>query len=77
VDKARNDLTQLKEQVTILRAKKDSITSRLKHLLSSELELIASLETGEERARPAADEERPDLTSEKTEIEEIIRSLDR
>ncbi len=37
LDKARNDLMVLKEQLTILKAKKDSIVARLKMLLNSEL----------------------------------------
>jgi len=77
VEKARSDLTMLREQVTILRSKRDSITSRLKMLLNSELELIRALEVeGEHRQEPAA-EERREVSTEKLEIEEIIRSLDK
>jgi len=76
LEKARNDLTLLREQVTILRAKRDSITSRLKMLLNSELELIKALEAEDELQKGTAPEERRELSTERTEIEEIIRSLD-
>ena len=74
VEKARNDLTMLKEQVAILRAKRDSITLRLKMLLNSELELIKALEVEDELRKGTAVEERREVSDE---IEEIIRSLDR
>jgi cell division initiation protein len=77
VEKARNDLTMLREQVTILRAKRDSITSRLKMLLNSELELIRALEVEDENQQAPPVEERRELSTEKLEIEEIIRSLDK
>jgi len=74
LDKARNDLTVLKEQITILKAKKDSIVSRLKMLLNSELELIKALEVDEE-LQTAQSTERQEASREKSEIEEIIKSL--
>ena len=77
VEKARNDLTRLREQVTILRAKRDSITSRLKMLLNSELELIRALEVEGETQQEPAPEERREVSTERLEIEEIIRSLDK
>jgi cell division initiation protein len=77
VEKARNDLTMLREQVTILRAKRDSISSRLKMLLNSELELIKALEIQDENRQAPEIEERREVSTEKLEIEEIIRSLDK
>ncbi|MGA2622304.1 MAG: DivIVA domain-containing protein [Bacteroidota bacterium] len=75
LDKARNDLTVLKEQLTILKAKKDSIVARLKMLLNSELELIRALEVDEELQTKSSTEPE-ELSKEKQEIEEIIRSLE-
>ncbi len=75
-DKARNDLTVLKEQITILKAKKDSIVARLKMLLNSELELIKALEVDEELQKKTSTEQQ-EFSKEKMEIEEIIKSLDK
>ena len=76
VDRARNDLTALKEQLTILKAKKDSIASRLKMLLNSELELINTLEIDEEIQSDRSSEHSQEFLKEKMEIDEIIKSLD-
>ena len=76
LDKARNDLTVLKEQLTILKAKKDSIVSRLKMLLTSELELIKALEVDEELAGKTTAEEQQ-MSKERQEIEEIIKNMDK
>ena len=75
LDKARNDLSSLKEHVTILKAKKDSVVSRLRMLLNSELELIKALEVDEE-LQPKSTEEQQELSKERMEIEAIIKSLD-
>jgi cell division initiation protein len=75
LDKARNDLTSLKEQFTILKAKKDSIVSRLKMLLNSELELIKALEVDEEMQTGSSTEHK-DYTHQRAEIEEIIKSIE-
>lgn len=81
VEKSRHDLTALKEQVTILKAKKDSIVSRLKILLNSELDLLRALEVNEGEAPAGSPETPPDVreefVKEKKEIDEIIKSLDR
>ena len=70
LDKARKELSSLKEQITIQLAKKDSILARLKMLLNSELELIKSLEND------------PDMKSievqkagDVSEIDDIIKNL--
>lgn len=44
LNQARRDLTLIKEQITILLAKKEYIISRLKMLLASEMETVKSLE---------------------------------
>ncbi len=76
IDKSRNELTALKEQVTILGAKKESIVARLKMLLHSELELVRALETGDEPARPPKDETPRQQDTRTSEIDEIMKSLD-
>ncbi|HZY09766.1 MAG TPA: DivIVA domain-containing protein [Bacteroidota bacterium] len=75
VDKARNELTSLKEQITILKAKKDSIITRLKMLLNSELDLIKALEVDEELRTTDIQDASQEVSKEKMEIEEIIRNL--
>lgn len=75
VDKARNELTSLKEQITILKAKKDSIITRLKMLLNSELDLIKALEVDEELRTTNIQDASQEVSKEKIEIEEIIRNL--
>jgi cell division initiation protein len=77
LDKSRHDLTALKEQVTILKAKKDSMVSRLRILLNSELDLIKALEVDEEGRSDQVADAPEDHSKEKKEIDEIIRSLDR
>lgn len=76
IEKARNDLITLKEQITIFKAKKDSIVSRLKALLNSELDLIKTLEFDEE-LQEYSKIEKEDFSKEKEEIEEIIKNLDK
>jgi len=77
LDKSKNDLTALKEQVTILGAKKESIVARLRMLLNSELELVRALDAGEETAEgegPAA--EAGERKNDSSEIDDIVKSLD-
>lgn len=76
VDKARTDLTTLKEQFTILKAKKDSIVARLKMMLHSELDLIKALEVDEELQLQQSSGNEQEITKAKTEIEEIIKQLE-
>ncbi|MGE5315037.1 MAG: DivIVA domain-containing protein [Acidobacteriota bacterium] len=44
IERGRNEAARFKEEVTTLRARKDTLISRLKVLLNSELELIKALE---------------------------------
>ncbi len=77
LDKSKNDLTALKEQVTILGAKKESIVARLRMLLNSELELVRALDAGEdppEGAEAPAEGDRGKNDS--SEIDDIVKSLD-
>ena len=76
LDKARNDLTTIKEHVAILKAKKDSIVSHLRILLNSELNLLKAMEVDEELQvqKPRADEE--GQSKDMLEIEEIMKQLE-
>lgn len=72
LDRARLDLSRAKDEIATLRAKKESITSRLKVLLNSEIDLIKALEIDD-------DELTKDLSKgtgkETIEIDEIIKKL--
>lgn len=52
LEQARLDFARTKEEIANLRARKETILSRLKVLLSSELELIRALEIDDPDARP-------------------------
>ncbi len=72
LDRARLDLSRAKNEIGNLRSKKESIVSRLKVLLNSEIELIKALEIDD-------DELTRDLSrgtgKETIEIDEIIKKL--
>jgi len=58
LDEAREKLDRMKNEVSILRAQKESFAKRLKHLLESQIELIQVLEidtdfSGEDKKRNA------------------------
>jgi len=72
VDKARNDLIMMREGLAILKSKKTAIISRLRTLLTSELQLIEALQVDEELQESAKDT-RP---NNQMEIEEILKNLD-
>ena len=76
LDKSRTNLTAIKEQIRILKARKDSIVVRLKMLLNSELDLIKTLEFDEAFPSQNEDELSRETSKEKTEIEEIIKNLE-
>lgn len=77
LDKSKNDLTALKEQVTILGAKKESIVARLRMLLNSELELVRALDAGEETPEGEGPQESTDDgKQDSSEIDDIVKSLD-
>lgn len=73
VDKARMDFARTKEEIANLKARKESILSRLKVLLTSEIELIRALEIDED------DLSRQDTSKgtgkQQIEIEEILKKL--
>lgn len=76
LEKARNDLTTMKEHLTILRAKKDSIVSRLRILLDSELNLLKAMEVDEELQSQEPRTGQEERSKETMEIEEIIKHLE-
>jgi cell division initiation protein len=75
LEKARTDLNLLNEQITILKAKKNSIGARLKMVLKSELDLIKALEVDEEIRNPKDEDNSPPSGIMKTEIDEILKHL--
>jgi len=76
LENARTEMTSLKEHLTILKAKKDSIRARLRMLLTSELELIRALEVDEELQKKNSDTGDELLTKEKSEIDDIVKNLE-
>ncbi|MBI5020044.1 MAG: DivIVA domain-containing protein [Ignavibacteriales bacterium] len=75
LDKARTELTSTKEQITILKAKKDSIVSRMRMLLNSELELIKALEFDEKIGGGIEMEAKSPTVEKSAEIDEIIKQI--
>ena len=75
VDKARNDLIMLKEELSILKAKKTAIVSRLRTLLHSELQLIQALEVDEELQPKTNDDQPKQPVKDQAEIDEIVKNL--
>jgi len=76
LEKAQANLTSIKEQVVILKTKKDAIVTRMKMLLNSELDVIKALEV-DEHFQESNSEARQELLKETSEIDEIIKSLDK
>ncbi len=68
IDRARMDLSRMKEEIANLRSKKESVVSRMKVLLQSEIELIKALEVDD-------DELTRDLSKGTVEIDEIMKKL--
>ena len=84
VEKSRGELSTLKEQITILSAKRESLVSKLRMLLTSELEMVDSLEGGEPAPpaappgpeAPHAGGQAPPQADQAT-IDDIVNSLDK
>lgn len=72
VDKARNDFSRMKEEIANLKARKESILSRLKVLLTSEVDLIKALEIDDDASQQ--DSSRGTGKSH-IEIDEILKKL--
>jgi cell division initiation protein len=76
LENARTEMMSLKEHLTILKAKKDSIGARLRMLLTSELELIRALEVDEELQKKNSGTGDELQTKEKSEIDDIVKNLE-
>ncbi len=72
LEKARNDFAHVKEEISTLKARKESLVSKMKVLLNSEIDLIRALELDE-------DDQRGDFSKgsgkESIEISEILKKL--
>ena len=73
VEKARTDFSRAKEEIANLKARKESIISRLKVLLHSELDLLRALEIDEEDL--SKHDTSKGTGKEHLEIEEILKKL--
>ncbi len=73
LEKARSENTRLKEEIEILKAKKNTLAGRLKLLLTSELELIKALEVDEDIILTNTNEKNPE--TEDSEINEIVKNI--
>lgn len=73
VDKARMDFSRTKEEIANLKARKESILSRLKVLLTSEVDLIRALEIDEDDL--SKQDTSKGTGKEHLEIEEILKKL--
>jgi len=91
VEKSKSELASIKEQISILSAKRDSLVSRLRLLLTSELDTVNALDPGDAADAPAGTEpaapgahagdrpgepDRPDRPDRIAEIDDIVKSLD-
>ncbi|MCX6133347.1 MAG: DivIVA domain-containing protein [Ignavibacteriales bacterium] len=72
VDKARTDFGRMKEEIANLKARKESILSRLKVLLRSEIDLIKALEIDDD---PSQQDSSRGTGKENLEIDEILKKL--
>ncbi|MDE3056815.1 MAG: DivIVA domain-containing protein [Bacteroidota bacterium] len=71
LDQARADLLRMKEEIATLKSKRETIASRLRVLLNSELELIKALEIDD-----ATSESSPDVSAKSTiDVDEIVKKL--
>jgi cell division initiation protein len=79
LEKSRNELSALKEQITILAAKRDSLVSRLKMLLASELDMVNAFDAADAGGAPAGDDTvaaAEERSARPDDIEDIVKSLD-
>src|SRR3972149_2949798 len=70
VDKARMDFSRMKEEIANLKARKESILSRLKVLLTSEIDLIKALEIDDD---PSGGDTSRGTGKDHIEIDEILK----
>jgi cell division initiation protein len=71
---SRAELLQLRERITILEAKQESVLRKLRQFLHAELEIVRTIEeSGAPGDPPAASARTPGMTND---IEDILRSLE-
>jgi cell division initiation protein len=75
VEKSRQEHSALKEQITILAARRDSLVSRMKMLLTSELDMVNALEGGDPPAGAETSAAADDRSARPDDIEDIVKSL--
>ncbi len=73
VDKARGDFGRMKEEIASLKARKESILSRLKVLLTSEVDLLKALEIDDDDA--SKQDTSRGTGKDHIEIDEILKKL--
>jgi cell division initiation protein len=73
IEKARTDFSKIKEEISALKARKESVLSRLKILLSSELDLIRALGVDDED-RTSGDGSKG-TGKERLELDSILKNL--
>jgi cell division initiation protein len=72
VDKARTDFSRMKEEIANLKARKETILSRLKVLLTSEVDLIKALEIDDDVSQQDGSK---GTGKDHIEIDEILKKL--
>jgi cell division initiation protein len=72
IEKARLDFAHIKEEISQLKARKESVLSKLKIMLSSELNLIRALEIDDEGVKG---DQSKGTGKEHLEIDEILKKL--
>jgi cell division initiation protein len=73
VEKARTDFARAKEEISTLRSRKESILSKLKILLKSEIDLISALDIDEDNL--SGEKLSRGTGKEHLEIDEILKKL--
>lgn len=73
IEKARTDFSKIKEEISALKARKESVLSRLKILLSSELDLIRALGVDDEDRTSGGGSK--GTGKEKLELDAILKNL--
>jgi cell division initiation protein len=75
VEEAHGEQARLRREIDLLKGKKESLIGRLRVLLSSELDLLNTLDLGgEEALLPPAD--RPDTGNDDIRIDEILKNME-
>ncbi|HOV98458.1 MAG TPA: DivIVA domain-containing protein [Bacteroidota bacterium] len=72
LEKARLDFSRVKEEITTLKARKESIISKLKVLLTSEIDLLRAIELDDEEGEKDTSK---GTGKEQLDIEEVLKKL--